>query len=61
MHVDYGLLSGGMETLALNWNLGNEAGALPFAVVLDRTGKQVYVHASALTEAGLDAVLRPLL
>ena len=61
MHVDYGLLSGGMETLALNWTLGSEAGVLPFAVVVDCTGKQVYVHASALTEAGLDAAPRRLL
>ena len=61
MRVHYGLLIAGAETLAMSKDLGNEAGVLPFTVVLDRTRRVVYTHAGALTEAALDAVLLPLL
>ena len=61
MRIDYVLLIGGMETLGVTEDLGNRAGVLPFTVVLDRAGKVVYVHAGALTEALLGAVLTPLL
>ena len=60
MRIDYVLLVGGMETLGVTEDLGNRAGVLPFTVVLDRTGKVVYAHAGAVTEALLDAVLTPL-
>ena len=60
MRIDYVLLIGGMETLGLIKDLGNRAGVLPFTVVLDRTGKVVYAHAGALTDALLGAVLTPL-
>ena len=61
MGIDYALLIGGAETLALGKDLGNQAGVLPFTVVLDRAGKVAYTHAGALTEATLGAVLQPLL
>ncbi len=61
MHIDYPLLIGGVESQILAKDLGNSAGVLPFTVVLDRTGKGVYAHVGALTEALLDAVLVPLL
>ena len=61
MSIDYALLIGNMETLGISKDLGNRAGVLPFTVVLDRAGDAVYVHAGALTEAALDAVLTPLL
>lgn len=59
--IDYTLLIAGAETLTLSKELGNQAGVLPYTVVLDRTGKVAYTHAGALTEAALDAVLTPLL
>ena len=61
MNIDYVLLVGGMETLAVSKNLGNRAEVLPFTVVVDRTGTVAYAHAGALTEAALDSVLAPLL
>ena len=61
MNIDYDLLIGGMETLAVSKNLGNRAEVLPFTVVLDRTGVVAYAHAGALTEAALDTVLARLL
>lgn len=61
MSIDYALLIGGTESLAISKDLGNRAEVLPFTVVLDRAGKVAYTHAGALTEATLDAVLMPLL
>jgi len=59
--IDYSLLIGTAETLAISKNLGNQAGVLPFTLVLDRTGAVAYTHAGALTAAILEAVLVPLL
>ena len=61
MQIDYTLLIGGMETLSAVRDLGNQAGVLPYTVVLDRAGKLAYTHAGALTEGSLDSVLAPLL
>lgn len=61
MRIDYVLLIGGVETLSMAKDLGNRAEVLPFTVVLDRAGKVARVHAGALTEASLGAVLVPLL
>jgi len=61
MNIDYTLRIGSLETLAISQGLGNPARVLAFTVVLNRAGKVVYTHVGALTEAALDAVLRPLL
>lgn len=61
MKIDYVVLIGSMETMAIAKDLGNRAGVLPYTVVLDRTGKVTYTHAGALTESALDAVLGPLI
>jgi thiol-disulfide isomerase/thioredoxin len=61
MSIDYGLLIANAEALVIGKDLGNQAGVLPFTVVLDRAGRVAYTHAGALTEATLDAVLAPLL
>ncbi len=61
MGIDYTLLVGSIDTLDLGKDLGNRAGVLPFTVVLDRSGQLAYAHTGALTEAGLSAVLKPLL
>ncbi len=59
--MDYVLLIAGAQTLALGRDLGNQAGVLPYTVVLDRGGKVIYTHAGAMTEATLESVLKPLL
>jgi peroxiredoxin len=61
MRIDYALLIGGMEALAVSRDLGNRGGVLPFTVVLDRAGKVAFVHAGALTETLLGQVLTSLL
>jgi thiol-disulfide isomerase/thioredoxin len=61
MGMDYLLLIAGAQTLAIGKDLGNQAGVLPYTVVLDRGGEVVYTHAGALTEATLEPILRPLL
>jgi thiol-disulfide isomerase/thioredoxin len=61
MNIGYALLIGGAETLSIGKDLGNQAGVLPFTLVLDRTGTVAFTHTGALTESALGAVLRPLL
>lgn len=61
ININYDFLIGNADTLLISKDLGNQAGVLPFTVILDRAGKVVYTHAGALTEAALDAVLAPLL
>jgi thiol-disulfide isomerase/thioredoxin len=61
MHIDYALLIGAAETLAVAESLGNRAGVLPFTVVLDRNGKLAHAQVGAITEASLSAVLGSLL
>jgi len=61
MHINYSLLVGGAETLAISRDLGNQAGVLPFTVVMGRSGNVAFVHAGALTEAALGPVLAKLL
>lgn len=61
MRIDYTLLMGTGETLGIAKELGNQAGVLPFTIVLDRAGNIAYAHAGALTETALVAVLLPLL
>lgn len=61
LEINYPLLIAGAGTLTLSRELGNQAGVLPYTVVLDRSGKVAYTHAGAMTEAALAAVLAPLL
>lgn len=59
--VNYPLLMGGLDTMALMRETGNRPGVLPFTLVLDRQGKVVSRYPGGLTEAQLAAVIRPLL
>ena len=61
ININYNFLIGNADTLVISKDLGNQAGVLPFTVILDRAGKVVYTHAGALTEADFDAVLASLL
>lgn len=58
--VNYPVLIAGMETIDLTRRLGNRVGALPFTVVLDRSGRLVKSHLGILTEAELTALVTPL-
>lgn len=56
--VDYPILVGGGGAHDLARQLGNQAGALPYTIVLDRDGKVVLAHLGRLPRATLDATLR---
>ena len=61
LKITYPLLVGDMRALDVMRNLGNEAGALPFTVILDRQGAVIYRKLGAFREGQLDAILAPLL
>jgi hypothetical protein len=50
-----------VDAVELSRVLGNELGALPFTVVVDRQGRIVRTELGATTEAGLESVVQPLL
>jgi peroxiredoxin len=58
--INYPVLVAGMEGSTLARDLGNRTGALPFTVVLDRTGKLVKSHLGLITEEELDKLLGTL-
>jgi len=59
--ITYPILIAGVEAMDVARALGNKSGALPFTVVLDRSGNVVKTHLGLLTEAELTAILAPLL
>jgi thiol-disulfide isomerase/thioredoxin len=61
LKITYPLLIGDTRALDLMRSLGNEAGALPYTVVLDRRGTVAYRKLGAFREGELDAILAPLL
>lgn len=61
LKINYPLLMGGLDTMALMRESGNKAGVLPFTLILDRQGKVVRTHKGVLTEAALEGIVQPLL
>jgi len=59
--IRYPVLVAGIEVMDIARQLGNRSGALPFTVVLDRSGNVVKTHLGILSEADLATLLRPLL
>lgn len=59
--VNYPVLIAGLETIDLTRRLGNRAGALPFTLILDRSGTLIASHLGILTEAQLAQIVAPLL
>ena len=59
--INYPILLGGMEVMELSRRAGNRLGALPFTVMIDRSGRLVGAHLGIVKEAKLEALLRPLL
>ena len=58
--INYPILLGGMEVMELSRRAGNRFGALPFTVMLDRSGRLVGAHLGIVKEAKLEALLEPL-
>jgi len=61
LRINYPLLMGGLDTMALMREAGNKAGVLPYTLVLDRRGEVVKTHRGVLTEAMLERIITPLL
>jgi thiol-disulfide isomerase/thioredoxin len=59
--INYPLLLGGVETIELVRQVGNQAGVLPYTLVIDRTGKLVTRERGGLKEDRLESLIRPLL
>jgi len=59
--MDYPLLVASEAGMNLARDLGNDKGALPFSVLLDRSGRPVMHHAGVLDEERTSAALAPLL
>lgn len=59
--VNYPMLIGGSEITMFMQTLGNGVGALPFTVVIDRSGKVLARHQGEWQATLLDAYLLPLL
>ena len=58
--INYPLLVGGLETVALMREAGNRVGVLPYTLVLDRQGNVVSRHPGGLNEAKLEGIIKPL-
>jgi peroxiredoxin len=59
--INYPLLVGEDDAIALGSQLGNDLGALPYTVVADRAGAIVYVKRGAVDSAELERLITPLL
>jgi thiol-disulfide isomerase/thioredoxin len=57
--MNYPVLIGELEAIELARSAGNEFGALPFTVVLDRTGRLIGTELGGLNEEKLTALIRP--
>lgn len=59
--INYPILLGGAEGNALSRAAGNRLGGLPYTVVFDRRGNAVATLTGGVSEAQLEALVRPLL
>lgn len=59
--INYPSLLGGEAGVALSMAAGNRLGGLPFTVVFDRRGNPVATLTGGVTQARLEAIVRPLL
>ena len=59
--INYPVLLGGMDAVELSRRAGNRRGALPYTVMIDRSGRLVGTQLGIVKEAKLEALLRPLL
>jgi thiol-disulfide isomerase/thioredoxin len=59
--INYVVLLGGMESFELLRGLGNNAGGLPFTLVLDRAGKIRRTQLGRISESDLRQAVEPLL
>jgi len=59
--INYPVLFGDFEAMELSRKVGNRAGALPFTLIIDRSGKIIATKLGGLTQAKLEPIIGPLL
>ena len=59
--VNYLMLLGGVEAVAMSHRLGNRLEGLPFTVIFDSQGRWVHAHQGEVTQASLGEKLAPLI
>ncbi len=58
--INYPVLAGEADAIDLSRKAGNRLGALPYTLIIDRAGQVVATELGGLTEAKLEAVIKPL-
>ena len=59
--MNYPSLIGGDQVIKLAKKLGNDIGALPYTVILDRQGKIAFIRRGALSKSDAESVIQRLL
>lgn len=59
--MNYPVLAGEMDVIAVAEAYGNNVGALPYTVIVDRDGRVAFVHAGPLSTEKAEAAITPLL
>lgn len=59
--INYPVLLGSIDAVELSRRAGNRLGALPYTVMIDRSGRLIGAHLGIVKEAKLEALLQPLL
>lgn len=59
--INYPILNGEADAIELSRKAGNRLGALPYTLIIGRTGEVVASELGGLTEAKLEPVIKPLL
>ncbi len=59
--MNYPVLLGGIETVEMSRRAGNHVGALPFTLIIDRSGKIVASKLGGVSEAKLQSMIESLL
>lgn len=60
MGVDYPTVYGGTSAIQIGRDLGNDVGAVPFTVILDKSGRIVETIKGDTPDGKLEAILQPL-
>ncbi|MFP3873188.1 MAG: TlpA family protein disulfide reductase [Thiohalophilus sp.] len=61
MDINYPILVGDKDGIALSKDYGNRLGVLPYTVIVDRDGKIIETHRNELTFEEAEAMIKPLL
>ena len=59
--INYPILLGSSQAAALSYSSGNQSGGLPYTVLFNRQGNAVATLTGGVSEARLEALLKPLL